>query len=85
MSKWSEWKKSLGDARPWHLLDHAKHIEDENIVKQRMDTCLSCEHLISITKQCGLCGCFMPAKTLLANAGCPISKWNRVDIESNKE
>lgn len=78
MSKWSEWKKSVGEARPWHLLDHNKRIEDHNIVDKRMSICSSCEH-ISITKQCKLCGCFMPAKTLLANAGCPIGKWNRED------
>jgi len=77
MSKWEEWKKSLGDSRPWHLFDPHKHIEDKDIIKNRLDTCMSCENFIQITKQCKLCGCFMPAKTMLADAECPIKKWKR--------
>ena len=78
MSKWEEWKKSLGDSRPWHLHDHDKIITDTVLIKNRMDICSSCEHF-AITKQCKLCGCFMPAKTLLSNAACPIGKWDKED------
>jgi len=75
MSKWKEWKDSLGDSRPWHLLDHSKLIEDQSIIDARYKTCLSCEHLINLTKQCSKCGCVMTLKTKLANAACPIGKW----------
>jgi hypothetical protein len=33
MSKWNDWKKNLGDARPWHLLDPDKKIRDKSSVK----------------------------------------------------
>jgi hypothetical protein len=77
MSSWSEWKKSLGDSRPWHLLDPDKIIEDQTIIDKRMSICNSCEFLIQATKQCKKCGCVMPLKTKLANAGCPIEKWHK--------
>lgn len=75
MSKWKEWKNSLGEARPWHLLDHSKLIEDETIVNKRLEICLSCDDLIKLTKQCRHCGCVMTLKTKVQNAACPIGKW----------
>jgi len=80
MSKWNEWKKSLGDSRPWHLLDPSRIIEDESIIKKRLDICLSCEHLINLTKQCKMCGCIMTQKTKLAAAECPIQKWTKEEF-----
>jgi hypothetical protein len=41
----------------------------------RYSICQSCPELISLTKQCKKCGCFMAAKTKLLNAECPIGKW----------
>ena len=77
MSKWKEWKNSLGEARPWHLLDPDKRIMDPEIINKRMDLCRSCEHFINMTSQCSQCGCYMPAKTTLSNAECPVGKWNQ--------
>lgn len=77
MSSWSEWKKSLGDSRPWHLLDPDRVITDQSVIDKRMEICNSCEFLIKATKQCKKCGCLMPMKTKLANAGCPINKWEK--------
>jgi len=37
--------------------------------------CLSCEHLIQLTKTCKKCGCFMELKTKLQDAVCPLGKW----------
>lgn len=79
MSKWNEWKESLGDSKPWHLLDPNKIIKDKSIVDNRMSICLSCEFLIKPTKQCEKCLCFMSSKTTLSNAECPIGKWHRED------
>lgn len=75
MSKWSEWKKSQGDARPWHLLDPSKILKDDSIINKRLDICKQCPELIQLTKQCKLCGCFMEMKTKLEIATCPIGKW----------
>jgi len=49
--------------------------------EQRLNTCLSCEHLFKPTNTCKKCGCFMDAKTWLAPASCPIGKWGSVDIK----
>jgi len=79
MSAWKEFKKSLGNT-PLALLS-SKNIVSEEISKQRMDTCLNCEHLIKITKQCSKCGCFMETKTTLKGSFCPIGKWSALPEE----
>lgn len=79
MSKWSDWKKNMGDARPWHLLDPERLLQDQSIAEQRMEICRSCPELIQATNQCSKCGCFMLLKTKLANAECPLGKWSRED------
>jgi hypothetical protein len=80
MSKWEEWKKNLGDSRPWHLLDPGRIVKDASIIKSRLDLCMSCEFFLP-TKQCSKCLCYMPGKTTLSNAECPIGKWHREDQE----
>jgi len=77
MSKWKEWKESLGDSRPWHILDPSRHLEDFSISEKRLDICKSCDRFNQLTKQCKECGCVMPAKVLLSNAECPIGKWGK--------
>jgi len=77
MSKWSEWKENLGDARPWHLLDPSRKINDQSIIDERLSLCLGCDKINQLTKQCTLCLCYMPAKTTLALAECPIHKWGK--------
>ncbi len=75
MSKWDEWKKNLGETRPWHMLDHNKILEDTSISDNRMAICKACPELMQLTSQCKKCGCFMSAKTKLELAKCPIGKW----------
>lgn len=76
MSKWEDWKKSLGDSRPWHLLDPDRMLDDDQKIESRLKICESCE-FYKITKQCSKCGCFMPLKTKLAISECPIGKWGK--------
>jgi hypothetical protein len=83
MSAWEEWKKSLGDSRPWHLLDYDKLIHDESVVDERMKICRSCEFFTPLTTQCKKCGCIMLGKTKLAGAGCPVHKWGMYDDEKH--
>lgn len=61
--------------RPWDLFNANKPKMSEELAHKRMEQCLSCEHLIQLTKQCKKCGCFMPLKTKLEDATCPIGKW----------
>jgi hypothetical protein len=51
--------------------------------KDRMEICRGCEHYRAMTKQCMVCGCFMPAKTSFKDQECPLDppKWGKI-IES---
>jgi hypothetical protein len=75
MSKWEEWKKAMGETRPWHMLDPQQYVEDPATADARMDICKACPFLTGITHQCKKCGCLMVAKTKLEYARCPIGKW----------
>ena len=50
-------------------------IHDEDVLKMRWDLCLGCEFLKD--DSCLECGCFMKVKHKLAQAKCPIGKWDR--------
>jgi hypothetical protein len=67
---------------------------------ERLNTCAGCEHYVQKTKSCGplvteaftdspLCGCYMPAKTKLKTASCPLGKWEATvtseDVEQIRE
>lgn len=74
MSKWKEWKESLGETRPWDMLNPDVNRASEEKVSLRIDICNSCEHF-SATRQCKKCGCFMDIKAKLEQASCPLGKW----------
>lgn len=61
--------------RPWDLFNAKKPKLSKEFQKERMDICLGCPELIKLTQTCKKCGCFMKAKTQLAEARCPIGKW----------
>lgn len=57
---------------------------DRRTVAQRRAICSQCPQVFQIQvfnvgeivgPQCGLCGCFLNAKTLLAAEQCPAGKW----------
>lgn len=60
---------------PWHLLDPKYERADDALFKSRLDTCLGCDRLRQLTKQCKMCGCIMPLKAKLKDAVCPLGKW----------
>ena len=73
MSAWQEYKKKLGDTRPWDVLTQPKVSDD--VSEKRMSVCNECPELIQATKQCKQCGCFMNMKVRLEKATCPLGKW----------
>lgn len=75
LSPWQQYKKNLGNVKPWDLLNSNEPRSEEEESNSRFDICKSCPELISLTSQCKKCGCFMKAKTKLKNASCPIGKW----------
>ena len=72
--------EKMKDVKPWHLLKGRSEFTKPEIAKERLDICKSCPKFLSITQQCKLCFCIMPAKTILAAASCPIGNWHQTDI-----
>lgn len=73
-TRWELYKEKNGVTPLDALNPRTKKIETD-IANNRLNICLSCPELIKITKQCKKCGCFMEAKSKLANSKCPIGKW----------
>ena len=63
-SKWEQAKKLLNsnEVKPWDFLNPNTEYSSE-------------EEFNAGVKTCQECGCFMPAKTRLKGAVCPIGKW----------
>jgi hypothetical protein len=80
MSPWQEWKKrnleaqQQGRVTPAALLNPDTPEASDEVVSSRLAICEQCPHF-SVTKQCKKCGCFMPAKTKLLHASCPLGEW----------
>ena len=47
--------------------------------KTRILICRACKEYNHFTKTCDVCYCFMPGKTLLKGASCPIGKWKAIE------
>lgn len=62
----------------WEPTDLDTVAEDERTSKsqrdQRIDICKSCNRL-SLLKFCKECHCYMPLKTYITSANCPLGKW----------
>ncbi len=80
MSPWQEWKaKNLarqaeGYVTPSALFNPDTPKVDDETKKLRLSVCEECPSYL-ISKQCKECGCFMPIKTELEYASCPLGKW----------
>lgn len=69
------------------IIDTAKELKDKiagafvpsEISEERINICKSCEEFNDITKTCKKCGCFMPTKTTITRARCPIGKWQALN------
>lgn len=79
-SPWQQWKKKnaerqeTGTVRPWDMLNPETEYATEDEKNSRYAICEVCPYFLS-SKQCSKCGCFMPAKTSLKYATCPVGKW----------
>ena len=54
-------------------------------ISKRISICASCPHLMPKLNVCKKCGCFMPAKTRLSGARCPIGKWEKIEVKEIKD
>jgi hypothetical protein len=67
--------------RPWDLFNSKIPKLTPELAQERYDICTDCEHFIKLTTQCKKCGCLMKAKTTLAEAFCPVGKWQAAKPE----
>lgn len=44
------------------------------MARKRMDVCVDCDARIG--RECGKCGCFIPAKAEIIDEECPRNKWD---------
>ena len=56
----------------------ASHFIKAEISDERIAICNSCDEYNKTINICKKCGCFMPAKTKLARAKCPLGKWQPI-------
>lgn len=49
----------------------------------RIQVCESCDKYLKRAKICGECKCFVPAKTRLRYATCPLDKWEKLDVDTS--
>ena len=73
--KYQEKQEHLREVRPWDFLNPNTEYATDEVQEQRYAVCKTCPELINLTKTCKQCGCFMPAKTKLLHAYCPLNKW----------
>jgi len=63
-----------------------KYFVKNEIRKERLDICKSCEYYFKPTGNCKKCGCFMRIKTTLSFTECPIGLWQKTEeVEQPKE
>jgi hypothetical protein len=76
LNPYQQWKKNLGETRPWDMLNPTIDKVDKETAQARYDICKECPFLLPTT-QCSKCGCFMKAKVKLPHAECPEHKWGQ--------
>lgn len=75
LTPWQQWKKNLGETRPWDMLNPSTEYVSEDVAASRLAVCKLCPEYLKATSQCKKCGCLMALKTKLNNATCPVGKW----------
>jgi hypothetical protein len=48
---------------------------EKDEVKQRIAVCNTCTSFVKLTRQCGLCGCFVDQKAKYRQSQCDANKW----------
>jgi hypothetical protein len=74
MSDQDDRETNVPDVRPWDLFNGSPRSPEE-VAAHRLEICKGCDFFRPMTQTCKKCGCFMAAKSMLANAKCPVGKW----------
>lgn len=75
-----EQSEQLFEEQFQNMLDFFETV-DEKTQQERFSICKSCEFFRSSISQCKKCGCYMPAKTWLAEQVCPEGKWEKISVK----
>jgi hypothetical protein len=69
--------QSTGEVVQGILKNEGVFVSDD-IQRERMRICSSCEFFRYSDNRCSKCGCFMQNKTKLKKVECPVHKWDAV-------
>lgn len=50
-------------------------LSEKELATERLKVCNACPSFRRLTRQCGLCNCFMDLKVKLLEAECPLEYW----------
>lgn len=65
----------------WDLLNYITDNEEkvlfvkDEVYKERVTICRSCEKFDELENRCVECGCYVPAKAKMILDSCPLEKW----------
>lgn len=65
----------------WELLNYITKNEEkvlfvsDEVYKERMTTCKSCDKYDELENRCMECGCYVPGKAKIILDSCPLDKW----------
>ena len=59
-------------------------ITNDEVTEYRLKKCASCEFASKNYTWCGLCGCYIKAKTRVTTESCPAGKWGPI-VELTKD
>lgn len=67
------------------MVSNSRMKPQQIIARARYSLCQQCPHLRPVLKTCRQCGCFMPAKTRLMWAKCPIGTWDKMSKDAARQ
>jgi hypothetical protein len=70
--------------RPWDLFNKNMNRAPSEVKEQRHSICKGCPFYRKAIDQCKKCGCIMDQKTKLADASCPVHKWDVYVMSANE-
>jgi hypothetical protein len=65
----------------WELINYIIQNEEkvlfvnDDVYKERVNTCKSCDRYDEFENGCKECGCYIPAKAKIILDSCPLNKW----------
>lgn len=84
MSYLDKLKNKIDDFSTYKTKLKEKYLVSTEEQIRRITICNSCEFLFTPTRSCKKCGCFVDAKSTIANTDCPMSKWPKIVVNKDQ-